>query len=90
MDNTRIYARKVAEATGLSEAEIYRRHSDDMGSPGHFGFAGAIFYTPKGLTRLVEILDAEGQHVAARCLAAALNQLRSPHGSWAQRWEAAA
>lgn len=98
-----LYARRVSEITGLAESDLYRLHSSDMGAPGHFtydaGARGGIFYTVRGLSRLVEILSAESRDGAAKLLSAALDQLRNPTpppvapagrnvaGSWALDWE---
>lgn len=98
-----LYARRVSEITGLEESDLYRLHSSDMGAPGHFtydaGARGGIFYTVRGLSRLVEILSAESRDGAAKLLSAALDQLRNPTpppvapagrnvgGSWALDWE---
>ncbi|MBC8040102.1 MAG: hypothetical protein H7Y06_06140 [Opitutaceae bacterium] len=77
-----IFARKVKEITGLLESDIYRRHTSDMGSPGHFlyqsGAGGGMFYTVAGLSRLVEILFADGCKAEATMLRAALDELRTP------------
>ena len=77
-----MFARKVTEVTGLSLMALDRLHASDMGSPGHFmflpGAAGGMFYTVTGLSRLVEILHAESHTVAAKCLAATLDEIRTP------------
>ncbi|MDF3058525.1 MAG: hypothetical protein K0R17_2740 [Rariglobus sp.] len=77
-----LFARKVAEITGLSELKLDRLHTSDMGSPGHFlyqsGAGGGWFYTVAGLSRLVEILFADGCKAEATMLRAALDELRTP------------
>jgi hypothetical protein len=80
-----LFARKVAQVTGLSEMALDRMHTEDMGGPKHFfqqpGAAGGFVYTVAGLSRLVEILYAEGHADAALALRAELNKLcpcRSP------------
>ncbi len=87
---TGLYARRVAEVTGLSEMELYRHHASDMGSPGHFFYErGAMVYTAKGLSALVEALAVEGQMVAAKLLAAALQHAaeKAPARDWLGAWE---
>lgn len=56
-----ITAGRVAAATGLSVTEIYRAHSDAMGSPRHFLMVGgATVYTPDGLVLLAESFERQG------------------------------
>lgn len=99
-----MYARKVAQVTGLSELALDRLHTSDMGAPRHFryvsGEGGGFFYTLDGLCRLVEILHAESRPVAAKSLAVSLDHVRHPapapiapagrnvRGSWMRDWEA--
>jgi CubicO group peptidase (beta-lactamase class C family) len=99
-----LFARKVREITGLLESDIYRLHTSDMGSPGHFlyqsGAEGGMFYTVAGLSRLVEILFSDGCKAEATMLRTELDKLRTPapaavappgrneRGNWALDWEA--
>lgn len=56
-----ITAARVASATGLSVTDIYRAHSEAMGSPRHFlMIQGVTVYTPEGLGLLAESFERQG------------------------------
>lgn len=89
----------VAEATGLSRAEIYRAAGlANLGAPAHFGYPGGqLVYTPAGLHQMANALASDGQAAAAEMLRMAarareaaadtrpLNQAPAEH--WLERTE---
>jgi hypothetical protein len=88
----------VADATGLSRAEIYRVASiGGLGSPAHFIFLGAqVFYTPEGLCELCDFLVETGHDLPAKALrsklaierqlAAAAAGVTTPDGAKVRSW----
>jgi hypothetical protein len=89
-------ALEVAEICDLTPADLYALHEfgQGMGSPGHFLYpvGGRLSYTLKGMCALIEALDATGRGVAAKALAAVLDQARgntpAPVAlSWQAEWE---
>ena len=97
-------AKRVAEICQLTPADIYRAHTPEMGSPGHFVYpegATQQSYTLEGLCALVEGLQAIGHDLEAKILAVEVARLRGmappaapvviappPPRSWAQEAEA--
>ena len=64
-------AAQVAAITGLPQAAIYRAHTDDMGSPGHFLYPhAALCYTRLGLGCLADGIAKAGHIQASRLLRA--------------------
>lgn len=88
---TGMFARAVAQATGLSERELENLHPDVWGAPGHWryvgGSHGGMFYTRKGIAVMIETLRATG-HVIESMLLAAVASRELAGSGWASRWEA--
>ena len=73
---TGMFARKVAQVTGLSARELENLHPDRFGSPGHWKFVsgegGGMFYTPQGLLAVLEALRLAERKAEALCLGEAI------------------
>jgi hypothetical protein len=70
---------RVAEICQLALSDIYRAHTPEMGSPGHFIYpegATGQSYTLDGLCALVDGLRANGHDLEARILAVEIGGLR--------------
>lgn len=87
-------AAQVAAITGLTQAAIYRAHTDDMGSPGHFLYPHAsLCYTRLGLSCLADGIEALGHQQGAKLLRAEIarqDALRTAEvGKVTRRWDLA-